>query len=88
MRSRPPLEDIAELNIKSYQIQSDYDNQLHISAVPMLAFLVFQQQQKRLVLALVKLLSLPEGSSASYIGPNGNSFNAQKDRIDKLEIIK
>ena len=30
-------------------------------------------------------LSLPEGSSASYIEPNGNSFNAQRERIDKLE---
>ena len=38
MESRPPLEDIAELNLKTYQIQSDLDNQLHISAVPMLAF--------------------------------------------------
>ncbi len=39
--SRPPLEDIAELNLKAYQIQSDLDNQLHISAVPMLAFYGF-----------------------------------------------
>jgi hypothetical protein len=28
MESRPPLEDIAELNLKAYQIQSDLDNQL------------------------------------------------------------
>jgi hypothetical protein len=33
MESRPPLEDIAELNLKAYQIQSDLDNQLHISAL-------------------------------------------------------
>jgi hypothetical protein len=41
MESRPPMEDIAELNLKAYQIQSDLDNQLHISAVPMLAFFGF-----------------------------------------------
>ncbi|MEN9832805.1 MAG: Cyanophage, partial [Pseudomonadota bacterium] len=41
MESRPPLEDIAELNLKTYQVQSDLDNQLHISAVPMLAFYGF-----------------------------------------------
>ena len=28
--SRPPMADIAELNLKAYQIQSDLDNQLHI----------------------------------------------------------
>ena len=41
LESRPPLEDIAELNLKTYQIQSDLDNMLHISAVPMLAFFGF-----------------------------------------------
>jgi hypothetical protein len=41
LESRPPLEDIAELNLKQYQVQSDVDNQLHISAVPMLAFFGF-----------------------------------------------
>ena len=35
LESRPPLADIAELNLKAYQVQSDLDKQLHISAVPM-----------------------------------------------------
>ena len=83
--SRPPLEDIAELNIKSYQIQSDYDNQLHISAVPMLAFFGFPAAAEEVASGPNEALSLPEGSSASYIEPNGNSFNAQRERIDKLE---
>ena len=83
--SRPPLEDIAELNIKSYQIQSDYDNQLHISAVPMLAFFGFPAAAEEVSAGPNEALSLPEGSSASYIEPNGNSFQAQKERIDKLE---
>jgi hypothetical protein len=83
--SRPPLEEIAELNIKSYQIQSDYDNQLHISAVPMLAFFGFPAAAEEVSAGPSEALSLPEGSSASYIEPNGNSFSAQRDRIDKLE---
>tara|TARA_Y100000401_G_scaffold45136_1_gene34636 strand:- start:1622 stop:2758 length:1137 start_codon:yes stop_codon:yes gene_type:complete len=83
--SRPPLEDIAELNIKSYQIQSDYDNQLHISAVPMLAFFGFPAAAEEVASGPNEALSLPEGSSASYIEPNGNSFTAQRERIDKLE---
>ena len=83
--SRPPLEDIAELNIKSYQIQSDYDNQLHISAVPMLAFYGFPAAAEEVAAGPNEALSLPEGSSAGYIEPNGNSFTAQEKRIDKLE---
>jgi hypothetical protein len=78
--SRPPLEDIAELNIKSYQIQSDYDNQLHISAVPMLAFFGFPAAAEEVSpLDQVKLLSLPEGSSQQVIlNQHGNSFTSTK----------
>ena len=83
--SRPPLEDIAELNLKSYQIQSDYDNQLHISAVPMLAFFGFPAAAEEVSAGPSEALSLPEGSSAAYIEPTGNSFTAQKERIEKLE---
>ena len=41
LESTPPLADIAELNLQHYQTQSDLSNQLHISAVPMLAFYGF-----------------------------------------------
>ncbi len=47
LESRPPLADIAELNLKAYQVQSDLDNQLHISAVPMLAIYGSRSQQKK-----------------------------------------
>ena len=83
--SRPPLEDIAELNVKSYQIQSDYDNQLHISAVPMLAFYGFPAAAEEVSAGPNEALSLPEGSKAEYIEPNGNSFNAQSERIKQIE---
>ena len=43
LESTPPLADIAELNLQHYQTQSDLSNQLHISAVPMLAFYGFPQ---------------------------------------------
>ena len=41
LESVPPLADIAELNLQHYQVQSDLSNQLHISAVPMLALFGF-----------------------------------------------
>ena len=56
LESRPPMADIAELNLKAYQIQSDLDNQLHISAVPMLAFYGFRKMLKRFRLVQVRPL--------------------------------
>ena len=46
LESRPPMADIAELNLKSYQLQSDLSNQLHISSVPMLAFFGYPQNSE------------------------------------------
>ena len=46
MESRPPMEDIAELNLRYYQSSSDLSNQLHISSVPMLAFYGFTQSSE------------------------------------------
>ena len=51
----------------------------------MLAFFGFPAAAEEVSAGPNEALSLPEGSSAGYIEPNGNSFQAQKERIDKLE---
>jgi hypothetical protein len=84
LESRPPLADIAELNLKAYQVQSDLDNQLHISAVPMLAIYGFPQSAEEISAGPGEALALPESASASYIEPSGNSYNAQFQRLDQI----
>ena len=85
MESRPPMEDIAELNLKAYQIQSDLDNQLHISAVPMLAFFGFPQTSEEVSAGPGEAIAFPSDGKAEYIEPDGKSFNAQFERLDRLE---
>ena len=84
LESRPPLADIAELNLKAYQVQSDLDNQLHISAVPMLAIYGFPQSAEEISAGPGEALALPESASAAYIEPSGNSYNAQFQRLDQI----
>ena len=84
LESRPPLADIAELNLKAYQVQSDLDNQLHISAVPMLAIFGFPQSAEEISAGPGEALALPEGASAQYIEPSGNSYDAQFRRLDQI----
>ena len=84
LESRPPLADIAELNLKAYQVQSDLDNQLHISAVPMLAIYGFPQSAEEISAGPGEAMALPEGASAQYIEPSGNSYNAQFQRLDQI----
>ena len=84
MESRPPLEDIGELNLKAYQIQSDLDNQLHISAVPMLAFYGFPQSAEEVTAGPGEAISFPSDGRAEYIAPPSNAFDSQFRRLDQL----
>ena len=86
MESRPPLEDIAELNLKIYQIQSDLDNQLHISAVPMLAFYGFPSSAEEVSAGPGEAIAFPAEGRAEYIEPGGTSFEYQFKRLEQLAL--
>ena len=84
LESRPPMADIAELNLKAYQIQSDLDNQLHISAVPMLAFYGFPQNSEEVSAGPGEAIDFPADGRAEYIEPAGRSYDAQFKRLEVL----
>jgi hypothetical protein len=84
LESRPPLEDIAELNLKQYQVQSDVDNQLHISAVPMLAFFGFPSAAEEVSAGPGEAIAFPSEGRAEYIEPRGTSFDYQFRRLDQV----
>ena len=84
LESMPPLADIAELNLKAYQVQSDLDNQLHISAVPMLAFYGFPQSAEEVSAGPGEAIAFPAEGRAEYIEPSGNSFQAQFQRLEQV----
>jgi hypothetical protein len=85
MESRPPMSDIAELNLKAYQMLSDLYNQLHISAVPMLAFFGFPQQAEEVSAGPGEAIAFPADGRAEYIEPDGKSYDAQFKALDKVE---
>ncbi len=84
LESLPPLADIAELNLQHYQVQSDLSNQLHISAVPMLALFGFPAAAEEISAGPGEAMALPEGASAQYIEPGGNSYEAQFKQLDRI----
>ena len=86
MESRPPLEDIAELNLKTYQIQSDLDNILHVSAVPMLALFGFPSSAEEVSAGPGEAIAFPAEGRAEYIEPGGTSFQYQFKRLEALAM--
>ena len=84
MESRPPMADIAELNLKAYQVQSDLDNQLHLSAVPLLAFYGFPQSAEEVSAGPGEAIAFPAEGRAEYIEPSGRSYDAQFQRLEQI----
>ena len=84
LQSLPPLADIAELNLQHYQVQSDLSNQLHISAVPMLAIYGFPQSAEEISAGPGEALALPTEARSEYIEPSGNSYEAQFKQLDRI----
>ena len=83
--SRSPLYDIAELNLKHYQIQSDLDNILHISSVPLLAIYGFPNSEE-ITAGPNEALILPPHteSKAEYISPQSDSYESQFRRLNDI----
>ena len=84
MESRPPMSDIAELNLKHYQIQSDYDNILHISAVPMLSIFGMPPSDSEISAGPGEAFAMPAEARIEYIEPGGSSFTAQQERLKEI----
>ena len=81
--SRSPLYDIAELNLKHYQIQSDLDNILHISSVPLLAVFGYPNADE-ITTGPNEALSLPPESRMEYVSPSGDSYDSQFTRLKDI----
>ena len=82
--SRSPLYDIAELNLKHYQKQSDLDNILHISSVPLLAVFGYPNSDE-ITTGPSEALSLPPESRMEYISPSSDSYESQFRRLEDLK---
>ena len=82
--SRSPLYDIAELNLKHYQIQSDLFNILHISAVPNLVVYGYPNADE-ITTGPNEALSLPPESRMEYVSPAADSYDAQFKLLDDLK---
>nr|WP_279423329.1 phage terminase large subunit [Glaesserella parasuis] len=79
----PPLLELAYLNIKHWQSQSDQDNILNTARVPLLG--IFSDTEVNKLQVGGSALHLPAGSQIAYIEHSGNAINAGQDSLKELE---
>ncbi|WKN20823.1 DUF4055 domain-containing protein [Azotobacter vinelandii] len=89
MTAKPPLLELAHLNVKHWQSQSDQDNLLHVARVPLL-FIFTNDEQFQLVISAGSATRMPEGGDAKYVEHTGAAIEAGRqslqDLIDEMRI--
>lgn len=80
----PPLLELAHLNVKHWQSQSDQDNITHYVRVPLLSY-SGSENLESVVAAAGNLLSLGVDGQLSYVEHSGAAIAAGANSLEKLE---
>lgn len=79
-----PMLDLAFLNVKHWQSQSDQDTIMHVARVPILA-MIGADDQTQLALGGASAVRMPAGSELKYIEHGGHAIKAGEDALNALE---
>lgn len=86
MRGVSPLLDLAHLNVKHWQSQSDQDTIMHVARVPILAISgVDSQDGPKITIGSGSAINLPQGAEAKYVEHSGKAIEAGAKALKDLE---
>ena len=86
MTSKPPLLDIAHLNLAHYQRQADLIHSLHIASQPMLVLEGWDDQTKDMAISVNYAMATQPGNKVYYVEPAASAFEAQSaSEIQELQ---
>lgn len=83
MLGAPPLLDLAYLNVKHWQSQSDQDTILHVARVPILA-MIGADDQSTLTVGTSSAVKLPMGSDMKFVEHSGAAIASGRDSLIDL----
>ncbi|WP_448647095.1 DUF4055 domain-containing protein [Pseudomonas mohnii] len=84
MTAKPPLLELAYLNVKHWQSQSDQDNILHVARVPMLAVIGLSEGEK-ITVGVGSATNLPVNADMKFVEHTGKSIEAGRQSLADLE---
>lgn len=83
MLGEPPLMELAYLNIKHWQSQSDQDNILNTARVPLLG--IFSDEEMKSLTLGGSAIQVSKDAKIAYIEHSGNAINAGQESLKELE---
>lgn len=84
MTAKPPLLELAHLNIKHWQSQSDQDNILHVARVPMLMVSGIDDESWELKVGTSSATKLPNGGDMKWVEHTGKAIEAGRQSLQDL----
>lgn len=84
MEGVSPLIDLAYLNVKHWQSQSDQDTILHVARVPILA-MIGADDQSKLTVGASAAINLPLNGDLKFVEHSGAAITAGAESLEKLE---
>ena len=84
--SKPPLLDIAYLNLAHFQRQADLIHSLHVASHPMLVMEGYDDQTKDLAISVNYAMATQPGNKIYYVEPASSAFDAQSAEIKELQM--
>lgn len=85
MVSRPPLLDVAYLNLAHFQRQADLIHSLHIASQPLLVLEGWDDQTKDMAVSVNYAIATAPGNKVYYVEPASSAFEAQSNEIKELQ---
>jgi hypothetical protein len=86
LTSKPPLLDIAYLNLAHFQRQADLIHSLHIASQPILVLEGWDDQSKDVAVSVNYAMASQPGNTVYYVEPAANAFEAQSNEIRELQM--
>ena len=86
LTSKPPLLDIAYLNLAHFQRQADLIHSLHVASQPMLVMEGYDDQTKDLAISVNYAMATQPGNKVYYVEPASSAFDAQSSEIKELQM--
>ena len=84
--SKPPLLDIAYLNLAHFQRQADLIHSLHVASQPLLVMEGYDDQTKDLAISVNYAMATKPGNKIYYVEPASSAFDAQSAEIKELQM--
>jgi hypothetical protein len=86
LTSKPPLLDIAYLNLAHFQRQADLIHSLHIASQPILVMEGWDDQTKDMAVSVNYAMATAPGNKIYYVEPAASAFEAQSAEIKELQM--